>query len=346
MKYIRDVLSKEPDNFEALVLKAVVELSQHHFAEGLQTAEKAKAIHPYNAYVYGLITDGNVEMGNYDSAMESLDQMVSIRPDLRSYSRISYLREIYGQDKAAVNAMKMAADAGYPGEEGTAWARVQLAQLYEKAGDIQNAEMHYTITLQERPGYAYAIAGLGNIAFEKKEYSKAISQYLQADSLAHDYMFKEKLAQAYLLSGQKLKAKEVTSAMIIELTKAMEDGESSANHHGDKDLAIVYLMEENYPEALKHAMVEYNRRPDNIEVAELAAWAHYKNGKVQKALTFLEKALRTGSKNPTLRCRAGIIYAAAGNKEKAKELLQPALEADPVIDPVLKKESMVLYHAL
>ena len=49
------------------------------------------------------------------------DKMVSIRPDLRSYSRISYLREIHGDMPGAIEAMKMAIQAGYPGYEDRAW---------------------------------------------------------------------------------------------------------------------------------------------------------------------------------------------------------------------------------
>jgi hypothetical protein len=44
-------------------------MSQHHFADGLDVAHKAQQVNPYNAYVYGLLVDGNVEMGNYDTAV-------------------------------------------------------------------------------------------------------------------------------------------------------------------------------------------------------------------------------------------------------------------------------------
>ena len=53
-------------------------------------------------------------------------------------------------------------------------------------GDLKNAEMHYMISLQYRPGYAYALAGLGRIATASKEYDKAIAYYMQADSLVND----------------------------------------------------------------------------------------------------------------------------------------------------------------
>src|SRR5580658_8797352 len=169
MKYVNNVLRTDSSNFDALTFKSLIYLSQHHFADGLSIAAKAKQINPYNAYIYGLIVDGNVEMGYYDSAVSSSDKMVSIRPDLKSYSRISYLREIYGDYPGAIEAMKMAVEAGAPGDESTEWTRVQLGHLYECTGDLKRAEMHYTIALDERPDYAYALAGLARIALSSKE---------------------------------------------------------------------------------------------------------------------------------------------------------------------------------
>jgi hypothetical protein len=54
------------------------------------------------------LVDGNVEMGNYATAIEEADKMISIRPDIRSYSRASYLREIHGDYPGAIDAMKLA----------------------------------------------------------------------------------------------------------------------------------------------------------------------------------------------------------------------------------------------
>ena len=117
MKYVNDVLQREPGNFEAMTLKSVIYLSQHHFQDGFTTAQQAKSLNPYNAFVYGLLIDGSVELGHYDSAVNFADKMVSIRPDIRSYSRISYLREIYGDYPGAIEAMNLAVNAGLPGDE-------------------------------------------------------------------------------------------------------------------------------------------------------------------------------------------------------------------------------------
>src|SRR5450631_2540033 len=140
MRYVNDVLKQDSANFSALTYKALLYLSQHHFADGLAVAQKAQKINPYNAFIYGLLVDGYTEMGQYDSAVANADNMVSIRPDIRSYSRISYLREIHGDYPGAISAMKMAVDAGAPGDEATEWTRVQLGHLYENTGDLKSAE--------------------------------------------------------------------------------------------------------------------------------------------------------------------------------------------------------------
>jgi tetratricopeptide (TPR) repeat protein len=104
--------------------------------------------------------------------------MISIRPDIRSYSRISYLREIHGDPEGAIEAMKLAVDAGQPGAEGTEWARVQLGKLYEQTGELKYAEMNYAISLQNRPNYPYALAGLARLAVAAKDFGKQLD-YIQ-----------------------------------------------------------------------------------------------------------------------------------------------------------------------
>jgi tetratricopeptide (TPR) repeat protein len=91
LKCIGMVLKSDPANYDALTFKAMILLSQHHFEEGLELAEQLVKVNPYNSFVYGLLVDGYVEMGNYNTAVECADKMVSIRPDMRSYSRIAYL---------------------------------------------------------------------------------------------------------------------------------------------------------------------------------------------------------------------------------------------------------------
>jgi tetratricopeptide (TPR) repeat protein len=339
MKYIDHVLALKPGHFEALILKSIIQLSQHHFTEALETAGTAQKTNPYNAFVYGIMVDGNVEMGNYAEAVEASDKMMSIRPDIRSYSRVSYLREIHGDLPGAIEAMKMAVDAGARGDEGTEWARVQLGRLYELSGETRTAEMHYLIALRERPSYGQAFAGLGSIALGKEDFPAAIKYFEQANANMNDYGVREQLAEAHMLAGNKDKAAALLDNIEEELLKGASEGENGANHHADKELAYVYLLKGSYDKAVKHAVAEYNRRPDNIEVNEAVAWTLFKSGDTKKAIPYLEKALSTNSKNPVLLTRAGIIFSKDGEQAKAQKMLTEAMKNNPNINPLLKREA-------
>jgi tetratricopeptide (TPR) repeat protein len=346
LKCISTVLAKDTKNFEALTFKATILLSQHRFAEGLNEANKLQQLYPYNAYVYGLIVDGNTELGNYKAALEAAEKMISIRPDTRSYSRIAYLREIHGDIPGAAEAMKMAADAGATGDENTEWCRVQLGKLYEKTGKMKDAEMYYTIAAGNRQNYPYALSGLARIAAGKKEYSKALALYQQADSLIPDHTFKEGIAEVYNLTGQKEKAKLMAEEILNYMKKFSGNAVKKEGQNEDHEMAHAYMGVGNYDKALDYALQEYNRRPANIEVNETVAIVYYNKGDYEKALPYIETALKTNCKNPELLCHAGLIYAKAGKTKKAQLFLQEAMKNNPGLPAELEKESKEMLKSL
>ena len=340
LKSINAVLEKDAKSFEVLTFKATILLSQHRFTDGLEIATLAQQLYPYNAYVYGLLVDGYVESGKYKEAIEAADKMISIRPDNRSYSRIAYLREIHGDIPGAIGAMKMAVDAGAPGDENTEWCRVQLGKLFEKTGKISEAKMHYTISVGNRQNYPYALAGLARIAAEEKDYAKSLGLYMQADSFIPDHTFKEGIAEIYNLTGQAEKAKKVAEEILNYMKNLSSAGENkNAGQNEDHEMAHAYLGVNNYEKALEYALQEYNRRPENIEVNETVAIVYYAKGEYAKALPYIGAALKTNCKNPELLCHAGLIYAKTGDKAKAKMLLKEAMKNDPLISVSLKTES-------
>jgi tetratricopeptide (TPR) repeat protein len=348
LKCINHVLKMDSLNFQALTFKSLIYLSQHHFADGLALAEKAQKLNPFNAFIYGLLVDGNVEMGHYDSAVANADRMESVRPDIRSYARISYLREIHGDYPGAIEAMYMAVNAGGQGDETTEWTRVQLGRLYENTGDMKNAKMHYTIALTERPDYPFALAGLARIAVAEKNYAAAIALYKKADSMISDFSIKEEWADSYTLAGQKERADSLMKLVIVKLNKDEQSGQNDEKigHYADRELAYAYLKVNHFDQALEHALLEYNRRPANIDVNETVAWVYYCKKQYQEALPYLRTALRTHSENPVLLYRAGLIYAKTGNKNEAKNILKKALSTDSNIAMLLKKEGFETWQSL
>ena len=333
MHCVNKILEIDPKNFEGLTFKATIFMSQHHFTDGLNLAKEIVKLYPYSAFVYGILVDANVELGNYSDAVDAAEKMISLRPDLRSYSRISYLREIHGDINGAIEAMKLAVDAGSPGTESTEWTRVQLGKLYEQKGELQFAKMNYAIALQNRPGYPYALAGMGRIALSENKLTQAIDYFSKADSVSNDYTFKEALVEIHKLNGEAAVAKSLADDIIKEMEKAAEISlkDPAAGHYADREMAIAYLAVDNYDKALEHALLEYNRRPNNIDVNETLAWVYYMKKDFGNAVSYITPALKTNCRNPVLLCHAGLIYFKAGDKLAAKNYLQQALKDHPNI---------------
>jgi tetratricopeptide (TPR) repeat protein len=350
LKCINRILAQDTNNFEALTFKTTILLSQHQFEHGQRVALQLQHLYPLNAYVYGLLVDADVELGKYADAVEAADKMVSIRPDIRSYSRIAYLREIHGDIPGAIEAMKMAVDAGAPGDENTEWCRIQTGKLFEKLGKVKEAKMHYTIAQENRPNYPYAIAGLARIAIAEKKYSDALRLFEHADSLITDHTFKEGMAEVYTITGQSEQAKRIARQNLEYMKQfssvAKKDGPDARNNeigqNEDHEMAHAYMGVRDYDNALIYALQEYHRRVSNIEVNETLALVYYSKGEYQKALSFIDTALKTNCKNPELLCHAGLIYAKAGKSKQAKTLLRDALKNNPCIPMELEKESRVV----
>lgn len=338
MKLVNTVLEQDTKNFEALTFKATILLSQHQFEEGKKIAEQARQMYPQNAYVHGLIVDANVELGNYEAALEAADKMISIRPDIRSYSRIAYLREIHGDIPGAIEAMGLAVDAGAPGDENTEWCRVQMGRLYEQIGKMKEAAMQYAIAAENREHYPYALAGLAGIAMREKNYTKALALYGQANSLIPDHTFKEGMAEVYHLMGQQDKAKIIAEEILGYMKKITGNDKKETGQNEDHEMAHAYMGVGDLDKALEYALVEYTRRPANIEVNETMAVVYYEKGEYAKALPYIEAALKTNCKNPQLLCHAGLIYTKAGDKEKGKQYLNEAVRNNPDLPASLKRE--------
>lgn len=248
--------------FRALSHHASVQMSLHRFAEAKATAGQAIALNPHNAYIYGCLTDALVELGQYDKAVEVCDKMVSIRPDLRSYARVSYLREIFKDYKGAIEAMEMAVQAGFPGLEETEWARLQLGKLHEKYGSLKDAEIQYRHCLAARENYPFALAALAGVEMKQGKMKEAEIHLKAACDILPEVSFYRDMVTLYEKTGRQAAARQ----LLPEIEKMYAE-DMAAGHIIHLELADFYLQQAGNPfKALEHAQQEYAARPDNKDV--------------------------------------------------------------------------------
>lgn len=329
-KILDGIMAIEPNNFEAHVFKASVAMSLHQFAIAKQLAETAKNINPDNAYVYGVLVDANVELGNYDEAIRMSDKMQSLKPSLEAYSRASYLREIFGDYPGAIAAMKMAVQAGAPGTESAEWSRVALGDLYLNTGKTDSAKYEYETSLSFRPEFPNAEIGLAKVDKAKKNYNDAIKHTENAIRIVSESAFVSMLGDLYELNGNADKAKNIRADVI----KGLEEGKKDAaiKHNANREFANAYLAAKDYKKAMEYAQNDLNLRPENIDANELCGWIAYLQGDYTKATGYAEKSLHTHTKNAGTLYKAGLIYKASGNIARANELINEAQSVNPYID--------------
>src|SRR5205085_6444336 len=71
-------------------------LSRHRFQEALALGRRARPLAPATARNYGVIGYALVELGRYKQAFASFDEMARLVPNIDSYARISYARDLRG----------------------------------------------------------------------------------------------------------------------------------------------------------------------------------------------------------------------------------------------------------
>lgn len=313
----------EDEYFNALFYKATVQLSQHHFQAALETAEEATAINNLNAGIYGVLVDANVEIGNYDEAVKMCDTMMLIRPDLRSYSRTSYLREIYGDVEGSKEAMKMAIDAGAPYSEYKCWAIVTMGKIYESQGDLDAAMEYYDYAITERENYPFGLAGKANIYAKKGDLEKAKELLNQAIAIVPEIGFHIDMAHLLKEEGNT----EALTTKVAEIEEMFKEDIESGHNMNLEYASFLLTFKNDANGALEKANLELADRPNNIDVNKTLATIHYELGNMEKAKNHLEIASATNKQDAELVCLKGLL-------EENKALVAQSFRMDPYLGNV------------
>jgi tetratricopeptide (TPR) repeat protein len=338
---LNKALSQQPDDYVATGGMGALALARHQFSLALEWGERARQINPDRAYAYGIVADAQIELGQYSEAVETLQMMVDLRPDMSSYSRVSYIRELHGDMDGALEMMQLAVDGGVPNLESTAWTRTQLGILYFNTGNLEQAEIEYLRTLNDWPGYVFALAGLGRVRAAQGQKDEAIELLTQATNTLPIPDFLILLGELYQADGQLIKAQGQ-----YELLGAIETLYRANGVDMDMEIALFHAdHDQNLEETVELARRAYARRP-SIHAADVLAWALYKTGKYEEAQKYSREALRLGTKDALKLFHAGMIAIELGHETQAREYLEQALLTNPHFSILYASEAQKTLQAL
>jgi tetratricopeptide (TPR) repeat protein len=324
----RSALSIEAENVQALIGMGSLSLSRHEFSAALTVGKRALALNRFIPSTYGIIGDAQVELGRYDEALVTVQKMVDLRPDLASFSRVSYQRELHGDLTGAIEAMQLAVAAAGPATENTEYVRVQLGNLQFASGNLRGAEGSYTQALARLPGYHLALAGLGRVAAARGNLPDAVELYQQA-------IARLPLPETVIGLGEALQAAGHAgeAADQYALVEAMQQLFAANGVRTDLELAAFFADHGNAHKAVQLARAAYAER-HTIFAADAMAWSLYQADRATAALPFARESLRLGTQSSRLLYHAGMIEIALGHSAAARRHLRRALDLNPAFSPL------------
>ena len=310
------------DNPGALVGMAALDAARHDFGSSLRWAKRALNESPGTADALGVLGDAQLELGRYEAAFDSYQRMVDTRPDLSSYARVSYARELLGDPRGAVAAMEAARKvAGTPAD--IAWTSFQLGELAFNDGRVDDAAREYRRGWETDDAFVANLAGLAKVAWARGDRDEAIMRYEEVVARLPLPEYVIALGDAYAATGE-----DETAAQRYEIVRLEQQLFSSNGVNTDLELAL-FDADHGRPEAaLRAARAEWERRR-SVHVADALAWALYANGRPEEAQRYSKRALSLGTRNASFLFHAGMIQLALGDRGEARSLLAEAIDTNP-----------------
>lgn len=328
-KAFDEALARDPQQIDALIGRGILAAALHDFRGALVWAGQAWAINPFRAETLGVMVDGQVELGRYDEAVQTLQKMVDLRPDLNSYSRVSYVRELYGDVDGALAAMQAAVRTAPPGSEGWLWTLTHVGHLYMNRGDLTQAAAVYSQVLAARADYPYALGGMARVYAAQGNTVQAIALYEQIIDRLPLPEFVIALGELYEATGQLELARRQ-----YELVDVIQQLNAAAGMNVDLEMALFSASHGTDPvAAVDQARAAYAQRP-TIYAADALAWALYHDGDYEEAWRYSREALRLGTQDALLHFHAGMIAQKRGDTIGAHDYLQTALQINPYFSPL------------
>ncbi len=228
-----------------------------------------------------------------------------------------------------IEAMELAAEVGWPGDEPTLWTTVQLGNLYFNRGDLETAVATYQSALEQSPDYVYALAGMARVWAAQGRTDEAIAQYRQVLTRILLPEFAIALGEVLEATGDAEGAQQQYG--LVELMQTLN---ASAGMNVDLEMAL-FGSEHGSDKvaALAEAEAVYAER-QTLYSADVLAWALYVNGRADEARPYMDEAMQLGTQDARLFFHVGLIALAQGENENARQFLTRALEINPHFSPL------------
>jgi tetratricopeptide (TPR) repeat protein len=316
-------LRRDPRSVDATIGMATLALARHDFRGGLRYARRARRLGPQLARPFSVLVDAEVELGRYEQAGRSLQQMIDLRPNLASYARVSYFRELHGDLAGATQAMSLAVSAGGGVPENVAYVQTLLGDLQATRGRTRAARRAYAAALRGVADYVPALASRAQLDAATGHLKRAISGYAGIVRRRPLPQYVIALGETQQAAGRRADARE--SFALVDAERRLL---ASSGVNTDVEIALFEADHGDRRRAVSLARRAWRAAP-SVRSADAVSWSLNRSGRAGAALAWARRALKLGSRDPLILTRAGLTAAAAGHDRAARRYLRRALRANP-----------------
>jgi tetratricopeptide (TPR) repeat protein len=322
-----------PGSVATITTLATLALGRHQFRLGLELGLQAHRLAPAVVAPLGAIVDGEVELGRYTHAERYLQQMIDAQPTLSSYARASYVHELHGDLRGAIDDMERAVSAGGGVPENVAYVQTLLAGLQFTTGRVTAAERAARGALALVPGFVPAEVQLAQDQAATGDTSGSINRLRQAVDRLPLPQYVVQLGETELAAHRTRAAKRDFALVRVEERLLQANGVDT-----DVDLALFEASHGSPRRAAMLARRAWAQAP-SVRSADALGWALTRSGHPHAGLLWADRALRLGSHDPNFLFHAGVAAAGAGQRTQARSFLSLALEDNPRFSPLYGPEA-------
>jgi tetratricopeptide (TPR) repeat protein len=319
----RQALRRDPRSVDATIGMATLALARHDFRSGLRYGQRARRLGPELARPFSVLVDAQVELGRYAQAGRSLQQMVDLRPNLASYARVSYFRELHGDLAGAARAMSLAVSAGGGVPENIAYVQTLLGDLEAMRGRTRAARRAYAAALASVPGYVPARFSQAQLDAASGRLQPAIRGYADIVRRRPLPQYVIALGETQQAAGRRADARETFALVDAERRLLAANGVNT-----DVEIALFEADHGDRARAVDLARRAWRAAP-SVRSADAVSWALTRAGRPSDGLDWARRATKLGSRDPLILTRAGLTARAAGHDRAARRYLRRALQANP-----------------
>ena len=353
---VNDVLSEEPQNYEALAVKAAVQFRLGNRTEAVSLANKALAIHPNSEDAIAILASARIQEGDDAGALKFLEESIAknSKATILGLMRIQLLekmgrsseldtayKNLIATDPKNINFRRLYV-ASLMKAEKFGDARAELAEIARLApkdrdakldvvridfrmGGKAKAEKTLENYIRENPDDVDLKFALGVFLVEQKDYAKAETLYRgvierQDAELSDIVRAKNQIAALRLLEGRDDEARKLIDEVLAADAK---DPDALMKRAG------LEIKDRKFDRAIADLRVVVTAKPDGAQAHMLLASAFVAQGDFNLAESELVTAVEKSNRGALESNVLAKFLMRRGKKDRAENVLIDAIAVNP-----------------